>query len=162
MKPKIKEIPEMIIVGTVASGNTVGDIYIHELWGLFEKNKQSIKHKIEGKSYEVHICGEYSGTNKHYCIVGVEVKKTEDVPLDMFVKVIPAGKYAVFTHQFKNGSYGKAYETINDWLRQAEYEGSFPFDIQCYDKRFQGTSHPESEIEFYIPIKKKIKSERLS
>ena len=154
MEPKIVEKPEMILVGIVGCGSGVRDIDIHGLWQRFEKQSKDIKHGVEGKGYEVHI-EEDAEPKMHFCLTGIEARKIEDIPTEMFVKVLPACTYALFTHQFKDGDYGQAFQTAYDWLNNSEYTNAYPFDIQCYDARFKGPNNPESELDIYIPIKSK-------
>ena len=89
--------------------------------------------------------------------VGVEVDHLEEVPLELFGKVLPAGTYAYFTPK------GKEITTWEDdfykgWLIKSGYQlsavGNYSFQVQCYeDDRFKGVDNlEESEIDVYIPI----------
>ncbi|MFX0124153.1 MAG: GyrI-like domain-containing protein [Candidatus Hodarchaeota archaeon] len=108
-------------------------------------------------AYELHLePEEYMKTRNYYVLVGVEVDTIAEVPLEMFVKVLPKLNYVVFTTTLENklerGGY--IYKT---WLPEKGYEQIFPYLIQMYDqKRYKGLEHPESEIDWYIPVKKSI------
>lgn len=89
----------------------------------------------------------------HYCFVGVGVKKYKDIPIEMFSKTIASGKYAIFTHSFKDGGFREALRKAYQWIKKSEYEAEGTFDIQCYDERFKSPDDPESIIEIMIPLK---------
>jgi len=89
----------------------------------------------------------------HFCLVGVEVPRLEDLPLELFAKVVPACEYAVFTHQFRDGGFSHAFKAVYDWLQNSEYPPAYPFDIQCYDSRFKSPEDPESILEIWVPVK---------
>ena len=72
------------------------------------------------------------------CLNGVEVQKIEVVPIELFAKVVPACRYAVFTHRFTDGGFDDAFKIADAWLNNSENVLAFPFDIQCYDERFKG------------------------
>ncbi|MTI49865.1 GyrI-like domain-containing protein [Sporosalibacterium faouarense] len=152
MEPKIIEKEKMIIVGMVATGKDVGEVDIGELWDLFDSKRDKIKSKSSEKAYEIHI-GDNSEPKRHYCIVGVETKEGEgETPIEMITKIMPSCKYAVFTHQLKNGGYGGIYDHINNWIENSKYEEAYSFEIQVYDERFKGPNNPESILEYYIPV----------
>lgn len=89
----------------------------------------------------------------HFCLIGFEVEKIEGVPTELFVKVVPPCRYAVFTHQFSDGGFGDVFEAVYGWLNKSDYVPAYAFDIQCYDERFKGPDNPESVLEIYVPIK---------
>lgn len=154
MKVNIVDKREMKIIGMMATGDSVIDININQLWKKFEEESTKIKGAILDKSYEIHL-KDSSTPEQHYCMVGKEVKEIENLPLSMFVKVLPASKYAIFTHQFKDGGFGEAYRLINEWMDESDYTEAASFEIQSYDRRFKGIDDPESELDFYVPIKEK-------
>jgi AraC family transcriptional regulator len=87
--------------------------------------------------------------------VGVEVTDVQDLPDFMFAKVVPPCTYAVFTHRLADGGYEGANAPIDAWMSAGEYERAHDFDLQVYDHRFKGPDNPESELDFYIPVKPK-------
>lgn len=111
---------------------------------------------VNNFAYEVHIePDDYKKIGKFYVYVGIEAKKMEKMPIEMFCKALPTTKYAVFT--FKGEDMFKACEYIWDhWLPRSDYDEAHPFMVQAYDKnRFNGMDNPESEIDFYVPVKLK-------
>lgn len=154
MEPQLVEKPEMTLVGVVGCGSSVSDLDIAGLWKRFDDEhgkSVKIKHQVEEKGYELHI-EEETLPKMHFCLVGVQVQKLEDMPIELFAKSVPACRYAVFTHCFKDGGFGDAFKAVYGWLENSEYAAAHCFDIQCYDARFKSPDDPESVVEIWVPI----------
>jgi AraC family transcriptional regulator len=136
---------------------------IGQLWQRFMKLAQKYPSLLAGISspnnlgYEVHIeTEEYLTTRKYYVFVGVEVTSIEEVPLEMFVKVLPKTRYAVFTTKVDDKETGL--HVLREWLPQNGFEQAYPYIIEAYSpERFRGVDDPQSEVDWYIPIKEKLK-----
>ena len=151
MEPKIIKKNEIKLVGCVSYGGDIRDI-----WNVFMKHEKTIKHANLNAGYEIHIFpADHKQSKKYHIFVGVEVDQFEDLPLETFAKIIPPCTYAVFTHRLANGGYAGANETIDNWIENSKYIMAYPFSIQYFDDRFKGGNQPDSEIDFYIPIKLK-------
>ncbi len=167
MKPKIISKKDLHLIGCVFYGDPFHSAKgwdtaneIGKLWAKFNELMQKNKKKIQKYlvdpdiSYEVHIDPEVSKEeNKWYIFVGKEVENLEVMPLQMFHKILPKTRYAVFTS--KGNNYLQANDVIyKEWLPDSNFDESFSFQIQVYDsKRYFGLDNEESEIDFYIPIK---------
>jgi AraC family transcriptional regulator len=155
MQLEIIERSEMILAGIVDSGAHVSQINIAGLWDRFIEQSDDISNQVDSdKGYELHI-EEDRSPRKHFILIGVEVDKVEHEPLEIFTKVLPAGKYLKYTHKFSEGGYAQAFESLYDWLEDSEYGPAYAFDVQCYDERFNGPDDPESIIEILVPVKQK-------
>ncbi|MFO7712120.1 MAG: GyrI-like domain-containing protein [Dehalococcoidia bacterium] len=152
MHPEFVKKPEMTLVGFVGCGADVSQLDICGLWKRFDAHSKHIKNQVEDRSYEIHI-QEETAPPMHFCLVGVEVSKLDDLRLELFAKVVPACEYAVFTHRFRDGGFGHAFKAVYNWLENSEYAPAYPFDIQCYDSRFKGPEDPESILEIWVPVK---------
>jgi AraC family transcriptional regulator len=152
MPPEFVKKPEMTLVGLVGCAPDVSQLDICGLWERYDAHSKHIKHQVEGKSYEIHI-QEETAMPMHFCLVGVEVRKIEDLHSELFAKVIPPCEYAVFAHQFRDGGFGHAFKRVYDWLQNSDYAPAYPFDIQCYDSRFKSPEDPESILEIWVPVK---------
>lgn len=149
MKPTIVKKDEMILVGIATYG---GDI--EQLWGAFEEIEGSIRNSVPEKRYELHIYpADYPDIKKFHCMVAVEVEKIENLPQELFVKILPACKYAVFTHKLADGPLPQLYWEIEKWFKGGDYIRAHPFDILCFDGRFKGNTDPNSEIDVLVPVK---------
>jgi len=151
MKPRIVSKPEMTLVGLVGCAADVSQLDICGLWERFDGHLKHIRHQVEGKSYEIHV-QEETTPPMHFCLVGVEVSRIEHLPIELFIKVVPACEYAVFTHQFKDGGFADAFKAVYDWLQKSQYTSAYPFDIQCYDSRFKSPDDPDSVVEIWVPV----------
>ena len=155
MELEIIERQEMILAGIVASGANVHQINIAELWNRFIDQSDGIPNQVNKEvGYELHIEENHS-PRMHFCLIGVEVEKVTHEPIEIFAKVLPAGKYLQYTHQFSEGGYAQAFETLYDWLEDSEYQPAYAFDIQVYDERFNGPEDPESIVEILVPVVEK-------
>jgi len=161
MEPKIIEKEKIVLVGMVFYGdpfkNQAGwsqENEIGKLWKRFVAKEKTIKNRVENGGYEVHIePEEYKETKNYYVFVGVEVEKVEKLPLEMFTKILPASKYAVFTLKGKEITSNWQNKIYKEWLPQSGYEEAHKFLIECYDDRFKGIDNSESELDIYVPIK---------
>jgi AraC family transcriptional regulator len=156
--PKIVDMPRMVLVGVVNGAPDVskldeGGMGIAEMWERFGASSSQVANAVEDVFYEYHV-ERQEEPRMHFCLVGVQVTEIGTMPPDMFVKVLPEGTYAVFTHRVCDG-YGKLYEEINAWLGASEYEEAAPFDFQLYDSRFKSMDDPESVQDIYIPVRAK-------
>lgn len=155
MKLKIFERKQMILAGVAANSESVSDMDIAGLWDRFIDLCPTIPNQVnEGVNYELHI-EEERAKKMHFCLIGVEVSQIAALPIEVFYKVIPAGKYALYTHHFKDGGYGQALKAMYDWLAASEYKSAHAFDIQCYDARFKGPDDPESVLKILVPVELK-------
>jgi AraC family transcriptional regulator len=151
LEPRIVERPELVLAGVVATGPDVFQMDFHALWERFGNESPRISHQVEGAAYELHVQTKAEPA-MHFTMAGVEVSKIADLPPEVFVKVIPAGTYAVFTMKFVDGFAG-VYERIFAWLAESPYTGEpFAYDIQRYGHRFKSPDDPESEVDIYVPV----------
>ena len=86
-------------------------------------------------------------------MAGAEVKNFDLVPDGMMTKVIPAGRYAVFTHK---GQLETLEHTMNyiygSWLPKSGEELRDAPDLEIYGERFK-YGQEDSEVDLYIPIR---------
>ncbi|MHA1125804.1 MAG: GyrI-like domain-containing protein [Candidatus Heimdallarchaeota archaeon] len=167
MKPKIVEHDEIKLIGCVFYGDPFHSVKgwdiqneIGKLWSRFSNLIEKVKPQLieiivnPTQYYEVHIDPVIEKEEKKwYVFIGVEVKKFENIPLEMFTKILPKTKYAIFTT--KGDSFQTANNYLyNEWLPKSKHKESHSYQIQAYDSnRFFGMDDPNSEIDFYIPIK---------
>jgi DNA gyrase inhibitor GyrI len=86
----------------------------------------------------------------------VEVSKFDDLPLGLFGMALPASKYAVFTVKGDLSNIGKMFRyAYDEWLPKSNYQSAFPFDFEYYDARFRHDKPESSEIDIYLPIKRR-------
>jgi predicted transcriptional regulator YdeE len=167
MEPNIIKLSGMTIAGMVYYGNPFKDAKaapeqneIGKLWTRFntywESHREAVKHVVNARiGWELHIAtDEYKETKEYFVMVGVELSAIEDLPAPVFVKVFPAGQYAVFTLRGEQmtGNWGDA--IYQEWLPSSAYEEAYSCTFERYDEdRFSGWGNPESEVEIWVPIR---------
>jgi len=153
---KIVDRKEIILVGMVWYGLPKSE-EIGNLWQRFIAQEKLVKNKRENAGYEVWIWNEESEkTKKEAVFAGVEVGTIENLPLEMFVKILPPSKYAVFTIKATEMHSDWSKSIYKEWLPKSDYEEKYKFLIEYYDeKRFKSMNDEKSEIDIYIPIKPK-------
>lgn len=137
--------------------NEIGLIW-QRFMKLCEKYKDIIERNVINNNiaYEIHVHpDDYNETKKFYVYVGLEVEKFDGVPLEMIAKTFPATMYAVFTFKGKDIFRGGKY-IWQKWLPNSNYEEAYPYFIEAYDEaRFHGLDNEDSEIDYWVPIKRK-------
>lgn len=154
MEPKFVTRDEFIVVGAEFVGKSHNG-EIPKLWHeSFLPRLGEVQHGVnDGVLYGV--CS-VVGTGKGECysyIASREVSSLDDIPEGMTGIVVPACKYAVFTHhgplETIKDTYNHIYET---WLPSSGMEWGDGMDFEYYDARFKGSAE-DSEIDLYVPVK---------
>ncbi|HCC34993.1 MAG TPA: AraC family transcriptional regulator [Ruminococcaceae bacterium] len=158
--PKIVELPEIKVAG-VRGETTLRDNKLRELWERANNLFPQIPNLAHG-GRGFGIC-EACQSNTLYTmndevvfseVAGVEVSSFGGLPETFVCKIIPGGRYAVFTHR---GSLSKLPQTFDyiwgTWFLTTKEEMDDREDFEMYDTRFLGYDHPDSEIDLYIPVK---------
>jgi len=171
MEPRIIEKEEIILVGMIfygdpfkSTGGWSEENEIGKLWKRFstywDKHGELLKNVVDPNvGYKVHIePEEYAETKNFYVMVAVKVAKIEALPLELSIKVLPPSTYALFTLRGKEITSNWPDEVYQKWLPESGYKEAHKFTIECYDgERFKGMDNPESELDVYVPIKRKTK-----
>ena len=160
MKPKITTIDQMKVVGLVCN-TTLKNNQIPALWEKFIKRMKEVKNKINcPRSYGVCLSEtikevkDFSEDSKYQYMACVEVDNFNDVPKGMITRVIPKGKYAVFTHKGDLANLRHTYDYIyGTWANKTKFKLDSRDDFELYDERFDRDNIEKSEFDIYIPIK---------
>ena len=149
MEGKILTIKEFKAVGITYFGdNENGEI--PGLWEVFNKRYGDIKHKSKSM-YCYGICdGEMDPEGKFHYTACAEVDSFEDVLEGMETKVVPEGKYVIYTYAGAIKDLGDFYNNIfSKWIPTSGYELDSRPQLELYDGRFMDNG----EFDIYIPIK---------
>ena len=149
MKDKIIGIKGFKAVGITYFGNNSNG-EIPRLWEAFNKRYTDIKQKSKSMLF-YGICddGMDSEGRFHYTACA-EVDSFEDLPEGMETKVIPEGKYLMYTYCGPLKNLGEFYNNIFTKLIPAsEHEIDCRPQLELYDERFMSNG----EFDIYIPIK---------
>lgn len=158
--PKIVEITEIKIAG-LRGETTLRDNRLKDLWNRTNSLYKEIPNRIQG-GRAFGIC-EACAENTLYTmsdnvlfteVAGVEVSSFDGLKEPFVKKIIPGGRYAVFTHK---GTLQKLPQTFDyiwgTWFLSTKEELDWREDFELYDERFLGYDHPDSEVDLYIPIR---------
>jgi len=156
MEPTIKEIGELKLVGIKHFGLPEE---IHSVWMKLDPYYSKIKHTAKpqvGIEYDYDEGKKVEG--KFWIMASTLVEKLEDIPDGLDTAIIPAQKYAVFTHKGVIAKISETFERLyKEWLPKSDLELSGDFNLQWYDERFtekgkMGMSE-DCEVDILIPIK---------
>jgi AraC family transcriptional regulator len=162
MKPEIVELEEMTVVGFSSLASMKCNL-INKLWERFMSREKEIKNiAIPGVVLEVSFDMEKIGDGDEtedwlfFDLVGLPAKDKKNIPEGMTYKVVPAHRYAKFTHK---GTLSKIMDTYNYiyviWLPQSGYEyDPAACGLEWFDERFK-LDEADSEFDIYVPIKNK-------
>ncbi len=161
MEPVFKELGEIKVIGLTAKFISVMSpeknnmVVIPALWGKYAKRATEIKSRKSWVDMGVCICqpeNERSHPDECLYMAATEVTDTTDVPEGMTSMIIPAGKYAMFTHKGAVSKIGLTVSYIyGSWLPKSGQKLREAADLEMYDSRFNPDSD-EFELSLYIPI----------
>ena len=156
MEPKIVCLDKMFLAGVVVYGNPHKGLF-GQAWDIFLKIKEQVKWKDDRKTYGVEFfTEEYDREKKWFYMVAMELPDLSEIPVNMVGKVIPANTYAAFTVKGGIKNLPKTSQYAHDeWLPKSQYEEADWFEFELYDERFKDIDDPDTEIDIYIPIRKK-------
>ncbi|HOR84856.1 MAG TPA: AraC family transcriptional regulator [Bacillota bacterium] len=158
--PKVVELPVIKVAG-LRGETTLRNNRLRELWDRANSLYTQIPNRIPGgRAFGIcEACMENTLYSMNDDVLFTEVAGTEVSSFDglsePFVrKVIPGGRYAVFTHR---GTLRKLPQTFDyiwgTWFLATGEEMDYREDFELYNERFLGYDHPDSEMDIYIPIK---------
>lgn len=158
--PRIVELPEIRIAG-IRGETTLRDNRLQELWDRTNSLYKQIPNRIPGgRSFGIcEACAENTLYTMNDDILFTEVAGTEvssfDGLTEPFVqKIIPGGRYAVFTHRGTLRMLPQTFDYIwGTWFLTTKEELDWREDFELYDERFLGYDHPDSEVDLYIPVR---------
>lgn len=131
-----------------------------ELWKSFAPRKKEIKNSIDigFHSIEIYPLGYFDNFNPNAEFekwAAVEVSSFETLPAEMEPLAIKSGLYAVFLYK---GDSSKAFQTFRyiftEWLPKSNYVVDDRPHFEVMGEKYKNND-PNSEEEFWIPIRKK-------
>ena len=170
MEPKIIQRGPTMLAGMVFYGDPFAgaegwsqENEIGKLWGRFNRFWEANQERLAGAAvdgsvgFELHVKpAEYAETKCFYVMVGVEISDLADLPLELCVKVLPAGTYALFTLRGPEITSNWPDAIYQGWLPGSGYKEAYKFTVERYDgERFKGVDDPNSELDIWVPVRKK-------
>ncbi len=158
--PRIVDLLEIKVAG-IRGETTLRDNRLRELWDRANSLYRQIPNRIPG-GRSFGIC-EACAENTLYTmnddilfteVAGTEVSSFEGLTEPFVQKVIPGGRYAVFTHRGTLRMLPQTFDYIwSTWFLTTKEELDWREDFELYDERFLGYDHPDSEVDLYIPVR---------
>jgi AraC family transcriptional regulator len=163
MEPKFIELPGKKVVGigtkfiSILSPNKNNSSVIPALWGQFMKRIGQIKHRVGNSCFgavEMLPASEKkSDKDEMFYIACAEVSDFDSVPAGMIHRVIPAGRYACFTHKGKLDRLEQTMKHIyGSWLPRSKTQLRDAPHLELYDQRFIPDSD-QSEFDILLPVR---------
>lgn len=154
-QPTIVEKARILAIGlsSYATHENAHDIPL--LWDHFVPQMNAIPNHINPTiSFGISCFPQnFSEHRKWTYTAAVEVSSLEDIPFTMSGLVLPAHRYAVFTHRGPINKLPKFCSTIyRDWLPASPWQAAQPYAFELYDERFTPDNEESSEVDLYIPI----------
>lgn len=159
IRPRIVELDKIFVAGIRGETSTLHNI-LPELWNSLLEICSQIPASSDARRFgicetdrtEVSISKDGNVTFSE--IVGIEVDSFGCLPKGVDVKIIPGGRYAVFTHKGTVATLLKTYDYIwGSWVLFTKEKLDEREDFEIYDKRFLGADNVDSQIDIYIPVK---------
>jgi AraC family transcriptional regulator len=151
MEPVIVDKSEMTLVGMVTYGQTKNEIV--KIWERFDAQIHRVKNASLEARYALIIWNdETEQTGNENIFVGVQVEQVEDLPKEMFVKVLPASQYAKIT--VKASELDTIWGLVfGEWLPASNYQDK-GYIVESYPAdRYDDDNLDDSEIDVFIPIR---------
>ncbi len=147
--PDIKTRPAMRITGLSTACTFDDTSAIPGLWQQFNAREEEV---ADNPAAAYGVCYDADGAGNFRYLAGMERTSTHPLPADMDSIDLPAGRYAVFTH---NGHIADLPKTIytawNKGLSDAGLEPRQAPDFERYDRRFD-VATGRGAVEIWIPV----------
>lgn len=158
--PKIVELPAIRVAG-LRGETTLRDNRLPALWARALELAPQIPHRVPG-GRGFGIC-EACRDNTLYTmddnvlfteVAGLEVSSFSGLGEPFAAKILPEGRYAVFTHRGTLRSLPQTFAYIwGTWFLTTKEELDGREDFELYDERFLGYDDPHSEMDLYLPLR---------
>jgi len=156
--PVIKTLPTTFLIGQKTATSLVSD-KTRELWQSFSPRKKEIKNLASEDLYSVEIYPgpeyfqHFDPTMEFEKWAAVAVSDFDEIPEGMDVLTIPSGEYAVFHYRGKPSEVMETFKCIyGEWLPTSGFTIDRRPHFAVMGSKYKG-EHPDSEEDFWIPIK---------
>jgi len=160
MEPRIEKIEATKLIGNKTNMSFVNNKTM-ELWQSLMPRRKEITNSVGTELYSVELYNDrmffknFDPTKEFEKWAAIKVNEFDDVPDGLETLIIPKGKYAVFHYKGKPSEAQSTYQYIyGQWMPNSEYELEDRPHFALMGEKYKGED-PESEEEFWIPIRKK-------
>ena len=160
MEPRIETLSKTTVIGmkmimSFANNRTA------ELWRTFMPRRRELQNAIGPELYSVEVYNnptffeKFNPANEFEKWAAVKAHADDSVPDGMHTLTIPEGLYAVFPYKGKPSQAQSVYQFIYaTWIPGSIYQLDNRPHFALMGEKYKG-EHPDSEEEFWIPIKKR-------
>lgn len=159
-QPEILEIKTKKLVG-IKLITSLADDKTSLLWKRFMQSREAIENTVNEDLFSVQlygknfIKGEFDSLSVFEKWAAMEVSGFSIIPKGLQQLEIPAGLYAVFTHEGTANEFAKTSKFIfEDWLPVSGYDLDDRPHFEVLGKEYKGPEHPDSREKIWIPVKK--------
>lgn len=160
MNPRIETIDEKKLIGSKTRMSFANN-KTKDLWQNFMPRRKEISQSIRTELYSVEVYDDvsffknFNPTIEFEKWAAVEVDSYDTIPESMDKLLIPGGDYVVFHYKGKPSEAQKTYQFIYaQWLPNSEYQLDDRPHFALMGEKYKG-EQPDSEEEFWIPVRKK-------
>ena len=160
MEPRIEKIEEIKLIGNKTKMSFVNNKTM-ELWQNFMPKRKEVNNLVGTELYSVELYNDrmffknFDPTKEFEKWAAIKVSGFDNVPGGLETLIIPKGEYAVFHYKGKPSEAQSTYQYIyGQWIPHSKYELDDRPHFALMGEKYKG-EHPESEEEFWIPIKLK-------
>ena len=160
MEPRIEKIEETKLIGNKTKMSFVNNKTM-ELWQSFMPKRKEVNNPVGTELYSVELYNDrmffknFDPTKEFEKWAAIKVNEFDNVPNGLETLIIPKGEYAVFHYKGKPSEAQSTYQYIyGQWMPNSEYDLDDRPHFALMGEKYKGED-PESEEEFWIPIRKK-------
>lgn len=160
MEARIKKISEKKLVGKSIRMSLTNNKTV-DVWQSFMADKATIENTIGTDLYSIQVYDEllyfknFKLETEFTKWAAIEVDNHKNIPNGFSSLLMESGLYAVFTHKGAANEFQKTFQFIfGQWLPKSEYELDNRPHFELLGEKYKN-SHPSSEEEVWIPIRKK-------
>jgi AraC family transcriptional regulator len=160
MKPTIKKLGETKLIGNnirMSFANNKTTV----LWQNFMPRRKEITNSIGTALYSIELYGDpeffrtFSPMKEFEKWAAIQVSNFDSIPEGMNTLTIPSGDYAVFQYKGRPSEAVATHQFIyTQWIPNSEYQLDDRPHFAVMGENYKG-EHPDSEEDFWIPIRKK-------
>lgn len=160
-EPAIKNTDPIKLIGICIETSLAND-KTSLLWNRFMKLKGSIENNKGEKLYSVQVYGEkfmngeFDTLSQFSKWAATEVYDFEKIPKGLEKLEIPAGKYAIFTHEGTAKEFAQTSTYIfNKWLPESDFKLDNRPHFEVLGDDYKGPENPDSKEDIWIPVRAK-------
>lgn len=161
LQPRFVTLGEIHLAG-IRGRTAAPDTALPELWSRWDRLCAGVSCLEGRRSFGVcetpaeAACLEADGSVPYIEFVGTESGPFPELPEGVLAKTLPGGRYAVFTHTGPAAALPQTYDYIwGSWALTTGEVLDDREDFEVYDSRFLGPECPDSQIDIYIPVRRR-------